>query len=53
MTVEFIIDRRDGTSSRYVTAPIHLECTINQYDPIAILVMAKNMAEEKSINVAM
>lgn len=45
MTVEFIIERRDGTSFRYATASIYLERTINQYNPIAILVMAKNMKE--------
>lgn len=50
MTVEFIIERRDG-GPHLVTQLHRLECTINQYNPIAILVMAKNMAE-KSIIVA-
>lgn len=49
MTVEFIIERRDGTSSRYATAAIHLECTINQYNPGN---GEKYVMEEKSIIVA-
>lgn len=51
MTVKFIIERRDG--GPHLITQLHLfECTINQYNPIAILVMAKNMAEKKSIIIA-